>query len=120
MDICSATSHPFGFPSRIRPPPLDTLEFLVTTLISQNKKFELFRVDEYGALEIYYELMKACQIMNIRVQATGGYTSSLNGKIEIPYNKLANITRYLIMKSSHNKELWCFAYQYDIYPPHKT
>ena len=52
--------------------------------------------------------------MNIIVQTTGGDSSSLNGKSESPNNKLANITRSLLMNSSHKKELWCFAYQYAI------
>ena len=53
--------------------------------------------------------------MNIIVQTTGGYASSLNGKSESTNNTLDNITRALLMKSSHKKELWCFAYQYAIW-----
>ena len=33
LAICSATSYPFGLPSRSKRPPLDILSFLVTTLI---------------------------------------------------------------------------------------
>ena len=35
--------------------------------------------------------------MNIIVQTTGGYASSLNSKIESPNNTLANITRALLL-----------------------
>ena len=49
--------------------------------------------------------------MNIIVQTTGGDASSLNSKIKIPDNTLADIKRAIIMNSSHNKELWCFSYQ---------
>ena len=49
--------------------------------------------------------MKTCHNMNIIVSTTGGYESSLNGKIEIPNKKFANITRALIINSSHKKEL---------------
>ena len=38
--ICSSTSYPIGFPSRIKRPLLDILKFLVTTLRYQDKKFE--------------------------------------------------------------------------------
>ena len=41
--------------------------------------------------------------MNIIVQTTGGDASSINDKNEIPNKKLANITRDLLLKSSHKK-----------------
>ena len=52
--------------------------------------------------------------MNMIVQTTGGDSYSLNAKIESPNKTLANITRYILLNSSHKKELWCFAYQYAI------
>ena len=58
--------------------------------------------------------------MNIIVQTTGGYDSSLNGKSEIPNKTLDNITRALFLNSSHKKELWCFAYQYAIWLSRQT
>ena len=50
--IYSATSHPFGFPSRSKRPPLDILEFIVTTLMNQHKKVALIRVYEYEFLDL--------------------------------------------------------------------
>ena len=111
MAICSATSYPFGFPSRSKRPPLDILNFLVTTLRNQDKKVAFIIVDEDGALARSSEFMKTCHNMNIIVQTTGGDASSLNGKSESPNKTLANITRALLLNSSHKKELWCFAYQ---------
>ena len=58
--------------------------------------------------------MKICHIINIIVQNTGQYASSINDKSESPNKTLANITRALILKSSHKKELWWFAYKYAI------
>ena len=113
--ICSATSHSFGFPSRSKRSPLDILKYLVTILRNQNKKVEFIRVDEDGALTISSEFMMTFHNMNIMVQTTAGYTSSINGKSESPNKKLANITRALLLNSSHKKELWCFAYQYAIW-----
>ena len=118
--ICSATSYPFGFPSRSKRPPLDILRFLVTTLRNKDKKVAFIRVDEYGALARSSEFIKTCHNMIIIVHTTGGDAFSLNVKSESPNNTLANITRALFLKSSHNKELWCFAYQYAIWLSRRT
>ena len=58
--------------------------------------------------------------MNIIVQTTGRYASSLNGKSESPNKTLANITRALLLNSSHKKEFWCFAYQNAIWISRQT
>ena len=100
-----SSSYPFGFTSRSKRPPLDILKFIITTLRNQDKKFAFIRVDKYGDIARYYESMNTCHNMNIIVQNTGGYTSSLNGKSEITNKTLANITRALLLNSSHNKEL---------------
>ena len=52
--------------------------------------------------------------MNIILQGTGGYAYPLNGEIERPNNILGNITRNLLMKSIHKKEILYFSYQYTI------
>ena len=108
--ICSATSYPFGFPSRSKRSPLDILKLVVTTSRNQDKKFALIRVDEDGALARSSEFMRTCHNMNIIVQTTGGDASSLNGKNESPNKTLANITKAHFSNSSHKKELWCLAY----------
>ena len=113
--ICSDTSYPFGFKSRSKLPPLDILKFPVTTLSNYDMKVALIRVDEDSTLARYYEFMKTCHNMNITVQTTGGDTSSINGKSESPNKTLANITRYLLLNSSHKKELCFFAYPYVIW-----
>ena len=63
--VCSDTSHPFGFTPRSKISPLDTLKFIVTKLRNHDNKVALIIVDEYGALEIYYEFMNTCHNMNI-------------------------------------------------------
>ena len=105
MAIFSATSYSFGFPSKSKRPPLDILKFIVTTLRNQDNKVAFVTVDEYGALARSSEFMKTCHNMKIIVQTIGGYASSLNGEIEIPNKTLANITRALLLKSSHKKEI---------------
>ena len=113
--ICSATSYPFGFPSRSKRPSLGILKFVVTTLRNQDKKVAFIRVDEDGALARPSEFMRTCHNMNIIVHTKGGYASSLNGKSKSHNKTLANITRALLLKSSNKKELWCYAYQYSIF-----
>ena len=66
--ICSATSHPFGFSSRSKCPPLDILKFLVTTLRNQNNKVAFIQVYEDVALARSSEFMKTCHNMNIIVK----------------------------------------------------
>ena len=56
--------------------------------------------------------MRIWHNMNIIVQNTGGDESPLNSKSESPNKTLNNITRVFLIKSSHKKELWLFAYQY--------
>ena len=103
MAICSATSYPFGFPSRSKRPPLYILKFLGTTLRNQDKKVAFIRVDEDGSLARSSKFMRTCHNMNIIVQTTGGDSSSLNGKSESPNKTLANIKRALLINSSHKK-----------------
>ena len=69
--ICSATSHPFGFPYRRKRLPPDILKFLVTALRNQYKKVAFIQVDEDGALARSPEFMKTCHNMNIIVKTTG-------------------------------------------------
>ena len=65
VDICSATSNPFGLPSRSNHPPLEIMKFLVTTWRNQDKKGVFIRVDEDVALARHSEFMKTRHNMNI-------------------------------------------------------
>ena len=58
--------------------------------------------------------------MNIIVHNTGGYASYIQGKIESPNKTLSDITKALLLNSSHKKVLWCFAYQYAIWISRRT
>ena len=65
VDICPATSHPFGFTSRRKCPPLETIIFSVTKLSNKDKKVVLIQVDKDGALARCAEFMRICHNMNI-------------------------------------------------------
>ena len=101
--IYSDTSYPFGFTSRIKLPPIDILNFFVDTLINQDKKVAFIRVDEDVSLARSSEFMKTCHIMNSIVKNKGWGAYSLNVKSKIPNKILDNITRPLILNSSHKK-----------------
>ena len=103
MAICPDTLCPFGFPYIRKRAPLDILKFLVNTLRNQEKKAALIQVDEDAALARSYEFINTCHNMNIIVQNTGVNSYSVNVKTEIPNKTLANITRALLLKSSHKK-----------------
>ena len=55
--------------------------------------------------------------MNIMFQTTGSDAYSINGKINIPNNIVANITRALLMKSSHNKYFFALPISIPYGPP---
>ena len=99
--ICSATLYPFVFLYRSKWPTLDILKFLVNTLMNQDNKFALIQVDKYAALARYFGFIKLFYNMNIIVQTTGGYTSSLSGNIYILNKTIVNIIRALMMNSIH-------------------
>ena len=101
--IYSSTPHIFGFSSRRKRPPIDIINFLVTTLGNKYKKVEFIPVDKCGSLERSYEFIKTCHNMNTIVQTTGEDASSLNGKSEIPNKTIDNTTRALLLKPRHKK-----------------
>ena len=111
--ICSDNSYPFGFLPRRKLSPIEILKFIVTTLRHQDKKVTFIQVYEDGALARSSEFMNTCHNINIKIQTTCVYASSINRKIEIPNNTLAKITISLLMNSS-KKQYWCFSYKYFI------
>ena len=103
MAICYATSKTFEYSSKSKCPNLDILKVLVATFSNQYKKVAFIRVDEDGALARSSEFINTYHNMNIIVQNTGEDAYSINVKNESPNKTLDNITRALLLKSSHNK-----------------
>ena len=81
LAICSATSYPFGFSSRIKRLPLNILKCIATTLRNQDKKVEFIQFDQNGSLARSSEFMNTYHNMNIIFQNIGGYASLFNSKI---------------------------------------
>ena len=80
MDICSAASKTFGFPSIRKRLHLEILKFLVNKFRNDDKKVVLIWGDKDVALERSAEFIRACHNMNIIGKITGGDESSLKGK----------------------------------------
>ena len=70
------------------------------TLSNQDKKFASIRTNKDCKSVRSSEFMRTCHNMNIIFQTTGVYEYSINGEID---KFLANITRSLLLNSSHNK-----------------
>ena len=81
--IYSATSLPFGFPSRRKRPPLEILKFILTLLINRDNKVAFIWVHEDGSLSRSSDFIKTCHHMNIIFQTTDGNSSYLNGKVKV-------------------------------------
>ena len=77
-------------------------KLFVTTLSNQDNKVVSIRVDKDRALARYSESMSTCHNMNIIVQTTGGYASSLNRKSEILNKTLDSIKISFLLNSSNN------------------
>ena len=106
LDFCGYMFYyfiPFGFLSRSILPPLGILIVIVTILRNQDKKVAFIRVDEDVQQKRSSKFMNTCNNMNITVQTTDGDASSLNDKIQISNNILADIKRSLLLELSHNK-----------------
>ena len=89
-------------------------------MINKYKKVAFVRVDEDVSLARSSEFMRICLNMNSIVQTTGGGASYLNGKSESHNNTLANITRALLLNSSHKEKTFLIDYQYAIWLSHRT
>ena len=60
--------------------------------------------------------MKLClDELQIIVETTGGYNSSVNGKVERPHQTIKNMVRVQLISRGHDDELWCLTYQYTIW-----
>ena len=79
VDICSATSYLFGFPSRRKWPPSDIIKLIFTKLRNKDNKVLFIQVDKYGPLARYSDFMRKYNNINIIVQTTGGGESYPNG-----------------------------------------
>ena len=110
------TRHPWGFPTRSRRPPIGILKWLVLNLRRQGLEVIELRVDEDGSLANSTEFMAMCRDeLNLTVQTTGGYASTINGKAETPNRTIKRMIRTMLIGAGLPDELWCFAFQYAIF-----
>ena len=79
--------------------PLELLRFIIKYLENQGIHILQFRVDEDGSLANSSDFYKLLFNAGITLQTTGGYSSDLNGNVEI-LNKLIKRTCGAILASS--------------------
>ena len=59
--------------------------------------------------------MQPCIEHEVIVDTNGGYASSINRKVERPYQTINNIVWIKLISCGHQYKTWCFYYQYTIW-----
>lgn len=113
--IESTVSYPFGFPSRSKRPPVSILKYIVSVLRSFGFSVKIIRLDEGGELAKSADFMQTVYDLNMIPEFTGGYASTINGKVERPNRTLKNMVRSQLFARGFPDKFWCFAYQYSIW-----
>jgi hypothetical protein len=72
----------WNFPTASKRPPLSLITYFFSLLAKENIIVKTIRVDEDGALANSSEFTDLLIVHNINMEATGGFASFLNGKIE--------------------------------------
>ena len=96
---CANTRKVWCFPCTTKQMPLELLRFIIKYLENQGIHILQFRVDEDGSLANSSDFCKLLFNAGITLQTTGGYSSGLNGNVEI-LNKLIKRTCGAILASS--------------------
>ena len=126
--VCASTSYPFGFPTKNKTPPLETVCYLIKTLRKMGFEVNFIRVDEDGSLAKSAEFCRLIVQLNCVLQTTSGGNSENNGKVERPHQTQANMVRAalsamntivkeesVIGKKIQVLDFWCFAYTHAVH-----
>lgn len=99
----------------IHPPKGKTIDttslscgYLFDILSKENCTVKTIRVDEEGSLARNAEFTTFLLNHHVTLDATGGYSSFLNGKIEHPNQTISQLVRAMILNSGHTPDLWCY------------
>ena len=115
LAIDATTRMTWGFPTRSKRPPVHILRFLIRVLRKQGRNIQALRLDEGGELARSSDFMSVAHHLDLVVESTGGYTSSLNGKAERPFRTIKNMIRVQLMSRAIDDKLWCCCFQYSIW-----
>lgn len=71
--ICEDTSYPFGFPVKMKRPPLEVLKLIILILQQLKLSITYIRVDEDGSLSKSTECCSLISTLDLVLETTGGY-----------------------------------------------
>ena len=97
---CAHTKKAWCFPCPNKCAPIDIIAFFIIFLEKD---------DEDGALANSAEFCKMLHVNGIALQSTGGYSSDLNGNVEIFNKTLKRGTGALFANAGLIQKMWCYA-----------
>ena len=101
------------FPTRSKGAPIHLCLYFFNQLIRLGLPCVRCRTDEDGALIRCTEFCKMVQQkLNMVMESTGGYNSSLNGTVESPIRPLKIKTRAMLIGAMMDDMFWCAALMY--------
>lgn len=106
---CAHTKKAWCFPCPNKRTPLDIVSFFIRFLEKDGIYILEIRVDEDGALANSTEFCKMLHVNGIALQTTGGYSSDLNGNVEILNKTLKRGTGALLANAGLKDVFWCYA-----------
>ena len=112
---CQATGYGFVFAVPNKRPPLGLITWLTETLKRQGRPISFVRFDEGGELARSQQVCDLLIKLNIVMQTTGGYSSSLLGKDERQHRTIAEMITSMLYTANLPSSYWCFAIMYAIW-----
>lgn len=106
---CANTHKVWCFPCTTKRSPLEIVRFVIKFLEKDGIFIPQIRVDEDGALANSAEFCKLLLANNITLQTTGGYSSDLNGNVEVLNKVLKRGTGAILASSGIPLPFWCYA-----------
>ena len=111
----ATTIHIFGYSTISKSLPINLIKTFIKFSQHHEYKFYNFRIGKVGELYWSEYFMQICFDHEIIVKTTGGYASSMNGKVEHNPQTINNAVHIKILPLGHNNDPWCFCYQYTIF-----
>lgn len=98
------------FNMRNKKPPIDILLWFIEQM-RQHFRFAVtaLRTDEGGELWESHQFRVACGKVHTIVECTGGYASSLNGKVEVRHKLTKRTTASCLFAAGQRANMWCYA-----------
>ena len=106
---CANTHKVWCIPCTTKRPPLEIVRFIYNFLAHQNIFILQLRVDEDGSLAKSSDFCQLLFQLGITLQTTGGYSSDLNGNVEILNKSVKRMSGSLLANSGLPFIYWCYA-----------